>query len=66
MANGSGMKGASPSDGQAPRQPGAAKRVGRSKPDAEPDPGDALRSIYQRTIEEEVPEDILALLRKLD
>jgi hypothetical protein len=64
--SGSGMKGTAPSDERAPRRTGMANRVVRAKAGAEPDPGDALRSIYQRTIEEEIPEDILALLRKLD
>ena len=28
--------------------------------------GDALRSVYQQTVEESVPEEFLALLGKLD
>ncbi len=42
---------------------------GRSKP-AKPiskdrDMGSALRSVYQRTVEEEIPDDLLDLLGKL-
>ena len=41
--------------------PSAGKAAG-----ADRDMGSALRSIYQRTIEEDIPDEMLSLLGKLD
>jgi hypothetical protein len=53
---------ASPAEGQ-----GAGPRApDRGNPDSDRDMGSALRSIYQRAVEEQIPDDLLSLLRKLD
>lgn len=44
--------------------PGAKNASKNSDPDR--DMGSALRSIYQRTVEEQVPDEMLSLLSKLD
>ena len=36
------------------------------KPDRDRDMGDALRSVYDRTVQESVPDEMLDLLSKLD
>lgn len=43
-----------------------AASLRRSSSDPDRDTGSALRSIYQRTVEEQVPEEMLSLLSKLD
>ncbi len=50
------------SDKQAPDKPKKAA-VAQSK---NRDMGSALRSVYQKTVEEAVPDDLLSLLGKLD
>lgn len=45
------------------RPPGKKARGARSKRDS--DVGDALRSIYQKTVHEDVPAEMLDLLDKL-
>ena len=45
--------------GGKPAQSRAAKRLDR-------DMGSALRSIYQRTIDEDIPDEMLSLLGKLE
>jgi hypothetical protein len=37
-----------------------------TNPSKDRDMGSALRSIYQKTVEEEIPDEMLALLGKLD
>lgn len=43
-----------------------SKRPAGGKPRDDRDMGAALRSVYQRTVEEEVPDEFLDLLGKLD
>lgn len=38
----------------------------RKKSGARPEVGNALRSVYQRTVDESVPDDLLDLLKRLD
>lgn len=47
---------------------GSAKprRDSQRPSDSDRDTGSALRSIYQRAVEEQVPEEMLSLLSKLD
>lgn len=53
------------SDGQNEEIPPAAERRGRRKRPSD-DVGDALRSAYQRTVNEDIPAEMLDLLGKLD
>lgn len=47
--------------------PGKRPTAGRGDGDGkERDMGDALRSVYDRTVQEAVPDDLLDLLSKLD
>ena len=50
------VKTAAPEPSTGPRPAGSADR----------DMGAALRSVYQRTVDEAVPDDLMALLGKLD
>ena len=50
------MKTAVPDPSTGPRPAGSADR----------DMGASLRSVYQRTVDEAVPDDLMALLGKLD
>jgi hypothetical protein len=43
-----------------------ARKPSRQKTPASPEVGHALRNIYQRTIDEDIPSDLLDLLGKLD
>ena len=47
---------------KAPGTESPSSTAGRSTPDT----GAALRSVYQRMVEEQIPDDLLALLGKLD
>ena len=42
------------------------KRVSAADKSADPPMGSALRSVYQRTVEEAIPPEMLDLLSKLD
>lgn len=44
----------------------AGKTASRSDDTQDRDMGSALRSVYQRAVEEDVPDDLLDLLGKLD
>jgi hypothetical protein len=44
---------------------GSGKTGGRRKRPDHPELGNALRSVYQRTVDEDVPPDLLDLLGKL-
>lgn len=46
-------------------QASSAKSVRTKKPAAPANVGDALRSVYQRTIDEDIPPEMLDLLGKL-
>jgi hypothetical protein len=47
--------------------PPPAARAGTAKVHSKDrDMGDALRSVYQKTVDEKVPDDLLDLLGKLD
>jgi len=50
------------SDKEAPEQP----KKGTAAQSKNRDMGSALRSVYQKTVEEAVPDDLLSLLGKLD
>lgn len=52
-----------PPAGTSGRKPTGGPGDGRGK---ERDMGDALRSVYDRTVQEAVPDDLLDLLSKLD
>jgi len=47
-------------------KPKAADSKPKRPKGADRDMGDALRSIYQRTVEENIPGEMLSLLGKLD
>ena len=44
----------------------SAGKQGSARPDRDRDMGDALRSVYDRTVQESVPDEMLDLLSKLD
>lgn len=46
--------------------PSAAKTRGTATLSKNRDMGAALRSVYQKTVDEAVPDDLLSLLGKLD
>jgi hypothetical protein len=52
------------SSGQTPKQPSVKKAADKVSPKGR-DTGAALRSVYQRTVDEAVPDDLLDLLGKL-
>jgi len=52
------------SSGDQARKPDRKK--GATRPAKDRDMGSALRSIYQKTIEEDIPDEMLTLLGKLD
>lgn len=52
--------------GRGSKAAGAATPATPSAPAAPGEVGDALRSIYQRTIEESVPDEMIDLLGRLD
>lgn len=58
------MKGVSSLADQTDKTPTTAKPAAK-RPD-DPQTGHALRSVYQKTVEEAVPDDLLDLLAKLD
>ena len=58
--SGRGRKSATSTDGQQPDSPKSRKKKGPS-----PEVGHALRAAYQRTIDEDIPPDLLDLLGKL-
>ncbi len=45
--------------------PGSGKPARRKKRSETPEIGNALRTVYQRTVDEDVPPDLLDLLGKL-
>lgn len=51
-------------DNQAGKRAGGTIRKGGGKP-AGPEVGQALRTVYQRTVEEDIPPEMLDLLGKL-
>ena len=53
------------SSGQTPKTPSVKKSAAKVQT-KDRDMGAALRSVYQKTVEESVPADLLALLGKLD
>lgn len=53
------------SDKEAPQKP-VSKKGGTAVQSKDRDMGAALRSIYQKTIDEAVPDDLMSLLGKLD
>jgi len=53
-----GVKGDSPGKRRSSKRSPSAKEEGQVS--------NALRSVYQRTVEEEIPSEMLDLLRKLD
>lgn len=53
------------SDREAPAKP-VKKKSGTAVQSKDRDMGAALRSIYQKTIDEEVPNEFMSLLGKLD
>lgn len=54
------------SEKEAPKKPIKAKGGGTAVQSKDRDMGAALRSIYQKTIDESVPDEMLSLLNKLD
>jgi hypothetical protein len=52
------------SSGQTPKEPPVKKQADKGSPKGR-DTGAALRSVYQRTVDEAVPDDLLDLLGKL-
>lgn len=57
------------SDGEragTPRQPDKGRRAGEEKPGSVDDIGDALRSVYDDAIKEDIPSEMLDLLGKLN
>jgi hypothetical protein len=58
--SGRGRKSATSTDGQQPDSPTSRKKKGSS-----PEVGHALRAAYQRTINEDIPPEMLDLLGRL-
>lgn len=52
------------SSGQTPKKPPVKKQAEKA-PAKGRDTGDALRSVYQKTVDEAIPSDLLDLLGKL-
>ena len=53
--------------GKGPDTPPAKGKAGKARVHSkDQDMGAALRTVYQKTVEERVPDDLLALLGKLD
>lgn len=60
------MRGGMFSLAEEPDQKPRARTKANDKPDQQPAMGPALRSVYQRTVEEAIPPEMLDLLSKLD
>lgn len=54
------------SDKGTPAQPVKKKKAGTAVQSKDRDMGAALRSVYQKTVDEEVPDEFMSLLGKLD
>ena len=49
-----------------PRHPDTGRQAGEEKPGNADDIGDALRSVYDDAVKEDIPSEMLDLLGKLD
>ncbi|MBC2776982.1 hypothetical protein H6P80_05035 [Parasphingopyxis sp. GrpM-11] len=49
-----------------PRHPDKGRRAGEEKPGDADDIGDALRSVYDDAVKEDIPSEMLELLGKLN
>ena len=54
------------SDKDTPAVPGKKKKAGTAVQSKDRDMGAALRSVYQKTVDEDVPDEFISLLGKLD
>ena len=61
MSNGNTVKGSA----NAVREVTSTKKSGAPRPEKKGDVGNALRSIYQQTVDEAIPSEMLDLLGKL-
>lgn len=59
------MEGTSDTAGKAPANPGTPRKK-KTAPRDDGHIGNALRSVYQRTVSEDIPLEMLDLLKKLD